>query len=159
MKQEVIEVNEDGLTSKQDEFCMLEAYGGMDRRSIFKTVGISHQTGYNWLKKPEIIATIDRHRQEKKNLAKSLFLRHLDEAIEVQAKLMKSSDESIRLKASDKIIQYNIGKPTAQLTVNTNSNDGNGGNVPKDILEMEDAEFEQRMLGGHDEEYEHEDDE
>jgi transposase-like protein len=159
MTQELIEFNEDGLTAKQEELAILEAYGGMTRVDIAKQLGINRQTLYNWLKKPEIVATIDKHRQEKKNLARSIFLMHLEEAVAVQAKLMKSSDESIRLKASDRIIQYNIGKPTAQLTVNTNSNDGNGGNVPKDILEMEDAEFEQRMLGGHDEEDEREDDE
>jgi uncharacterized protein YjcR len=159
MTEEIVELNEFGLTSKQDEAAMLEAYSGMDRRKIAETIGISPTTFYKWKKKPEYIATVDRYEREKKNLARSKFLGLLDRAIDVQAKLMESKDESIALKASDKIIQYNVGKPTASLTVNTNSNEGKGNSTPKDILEMEDAEFEQRMLGGHDEEDEHEDDE
>ncbi|UQX56065.1 helix-turn-helix domain-containing protein [Cytobacillus pseudoceanisediminis] len=66
MSNEVKEYVPDGLTDKQNEVAILEAYGGMDRRQISKTVGISHQTLYTYLKKPEVIATIDKYRQEKK---------------------------------------------------------------------------------------------
>lgn len=135
----------DGLTAKQNEVAILEAYGGMDRRTIAKTVNVSPTTYYQWLKKPEMIAAIDKYAQEKKNLAKSFLLKNLDKASKTLAELMNSKDDSIRLKAADRILQYGVGKPSTSLHVTSELTNINQSNTPRDILDMEDEEFERRL--------------
>ncbi|MEH7346088.1 phBC6A51 family helix-turn-helix protein [Bacillus sp. JJ1532] len=135
----------DGLTSQQNEAAILEAYGGMDRSTIAKTVGVSRTTYYQWLKKPEMMTAIDKYAQEKKNLAKSFLLKNLDKASETLAELMNSKDDSIRLKAADRILQYGVGKPSSSLHVTSDLTNVNHSNTPKDILDMEDEEFESRL--------------
>lgn len=144
-----------GLSAKQEEAAVLEAYGGMDVVAIAKAVGVTRQTIYSYRKKKEYIDAIDTFKQEKKNMARSFFLNHLDEAVTTLSKLMRSSDQSIALKASREFIHNALGKPTSNVQLNTSIID-HGANAPKDILEMEDEEFEQRMLSGDTDEYEDE---
>ena len=149
------EVSEFGLNAKQEEAAILEAYGGMDVTTIAKRVGVSRQTIYTYRKKKEYIEAVDRFKQEKKNMARSYFLSNLEEAVTTLGKLMRSNDESIALKASREFIHNALGKPTSNVQLNTSITE-NSSNAPKDILEMEDEEFEQRMLAGDSEENEDE---
>ncbi|MGP7815548.1 phBC6A51 family helix-turn-helix protein [Niallia sp. 01092] len=146
---ELMKLNELGLTEQQDEAACLLAYGGMEKQMIAKAVGVSRTTLYKWEKKPEFIEAVDIYKRDKKNVSRSLMLGLLEEAVKVQAALLKSEDESIRLKASDRIVQHVLGKPSSSIELTTNLNN-NEGSTPKDILEMEDEEFERKML----EEYE-----
>ncbi|UQX56064.1 hypothetical protein M5V91_10785 [Cytobacillus pseudoceanisediminis] len=58
---------------------------------------------------------------------------------------MDSPDDSIRLKAADRVLQYGVGKPSSSLHVTTNLTNSNQGDTPKDILDMEDMEFENKL--------------
>lgn len=151
--EEIIKLNELGLTEQQDQAASLLAYGGIEKQEIAKIVKCSRTTLWQWEKKPEFMAAVDIHKRDKKNVARSMMLGILEKAIKVQEDLLQSDDESIRFKASDRIISHALGKPSSSIELTTNISNGDSG-TPKDILDMEDEEFERKML----EEYEDIDD-
>lgn len=121
------------------------ARGGIERKEIAEQVGISRATLYNWLKKPEFNAEVDRRIQEYKDFGHMMFLTYLPRAIEGYWNMTTNTRNHNAAGAGYQyFIDRSLGKTTDKTEVTVNSVD-KGNEIEPVILDMEQLAFEQSM--------------
>ncbi len=129
------------LTQQQLLACQLLAQGGVERTEIAKECGVSRATLYNWLKKPEFNAEVDRRIQEFKDFGEMLITSKLHSAVDKYWGLASTSrNDNARGKALEYFIDRALGKPVdkTELTVNTETKTNE---IEPVVLDMEQEEF------------------
>ncbi|WP_425203992.1 phBC6A51 family helix-turn-helix protein [Priestia megaterium] len=133
------------LTKQQLMACEMLARGGIERKEIAEQVGISRATLYNWLKKPEFNAEVDRRIQEYKDFGHMMFLTYLPRAIEGYWNMTTSTRNHNAAGAGYQyFIDRSLGKTTDKTEVTVNGVD-KGSEIEPVILDMEQLAFEQSM--------------
>lgn len=96
------------LSAKQREFIVEFVLSGSLKDACGKT-DIVKQTYYNWLENPEFEEELKTQQEKYYDNSLSRMKRLFSAAIETQEELLKSENESIRLRAANSIIGRNGG--------------------------------------------------
>ncbi len=130
------------LDQKQIEVIEMMVTGEYTVSEAMKTVGISRQTYYEWIKRKEYIAEYDKRLQAIRNQAQKEFVSFLPKAIEEYKKIcMSTTDVRTKEKALANWIDRSLGKVASTVNISEDKQESNV-DILAAINEYEDDEDE-----------------
>ncbi len=110
------------ITAPQLRFCMDYVSADKTNAQLAKEAGVSEQTLYNWLRKPEIQAKLDEYRAVCDAQLRHKLRRIADKAVDTLQNCLACGLPETARKAAMDIIKYPLGDPSRPLNVNQNTN-------------------------------------
>jgi DNA-binding CsgD family transcriptional regulator len=131
------------LTIQQSDMITM-LINGENITDIAKKLNVNRNTVYNWMKKDNIRAEIDRRKQELTNQGNQLIMKDLTTYIgNIKDLANDKSDKRVCLAANQYLINRIYGNPTNTLEVTTEEN---SDNLTETELEQELSKFKKLSL-------------
>lgn len=112
------EIKDTKLTAIQESVALAIATGMANITEIAKKYNISRQTIYDWKKKPEFNAAVDRFRQENLEVGMALINGYFVDAVsELKLLANRTDNDSLRADIYKFIINHTKGKPSSSINV------------------------------------------
>lgn len=130
------------LTQQQNDMVTM-LINGENITDIAKKLNINRNTVYNWMKKDNIKAELDRRRQELARQGNQIILKDLTTYIDnIKVLANDKSDKRVCLAANQYLINRVYGNPTSNVDINSDNENLGGEDI--DSLAVEINNFRKR---------------